>query len=156
MNMATSSFRTAVLLFVFILTATVGCGDGRPKRVPVSGQVLIDGKPLQHGVVRFVSPSDRPSGGLLDKDGHFSLTCYEPGDGAVLGKHQIAVSADERLSESRVHWHAPKKYADYQNSGLTQEIKGPTDSIKIDLTWAGGKPFDEVDDSQEYEPKGKR
>jgi len=118
--------------------------------------VLIDGKPLQHGVVRFVSPNDRPSGGLLDKDGRFTLTCFEPNDGAVRGKHQIAVSADERLSEARVHWHAPKKYADYQKSGLTQEISEPSDSIKIELTWDGGKPFDEVDDSQGYEPKGKK
>jgi hypothetical protein len=38
-------------------------------------------------------------------------------------------------------WHAPKKYFRYKSSGLTEEITGPTDSLVINLTWDGGKPF---------------
>jgi len=28
------------------MAMTAGCGEGRPRRVAVSGQVLIDGKPF--------------------------------------------------------------------------------------------------------------
>ncbi len=31
-----------------------GCGDSHPKRVPVSGRVLIDGKPVETGYIQLV------------------------------------------------------------------------------------------------------
>ena len=41
-----------------MVCSMAGCGDGRPTRVPVSGQVLIDGAPLTHGYVRFTPAGD--------------------------------------------------------------------------------------------------
>jgi hypothetical protein len=125
--------------------AMVGCGDGRVERVPVSGKVLIDGQPLVKGSVRFIAPNTRASGGVIDKDGKFVLSCYENGDGAVLGMHRIEVVANERVSSTQMRWYAPKKYADVNQSGLQQEITGPTDAVVINLKWDGGKPFIEVD-----------
>lgn len=139
---------------VLCLIATlVGCGEGRPHRVPVSGRVTIDGKPLTHGIVRFVPQNDRPSGGVLDSEGRFTLTCFDPGDGAVLGLHRVAVAGDERLNATRVRWHAPPKYASHIQSGLTQEITGPTDSVHIELTWDGGKEFVEIDEIAEADAR---
>jgi hypothetical protein len=135
------------LAVVMGLVIAPGCGDGRPARVPTSGQVLIDGQPLKFGFVRFLPESSRGSGGELDANGRFTLTCFEPGDGATLGVHRIEVSACEGLSATRFKWHAPKKYAAYSTSGLQQEIKGPNDNLVINLTWAGGKPFVEVEES---------
>ncbi len=90
------------------LCTVCGCGDGRPARVPVSGQVLIDGKPLAHGFVRFVPKGARPSGGDLDEDGHFTLTAYDGGDGAVLGNHRVEIAGSERISPTQIRWHAPR------------------------------------------------
>jgi len=59
----------------------------------------------------------------------------------VPGTHRVAISASKILSENKVQWFAPKKYADFRTSGLTYEIKEPTDNVKIELTWNGGKPF---------------
>jgi hypothetical protein len=129
-----------------LLTA-VGCSDGRPARVPVSGKVLIDGQPLQYGYVRFVPEGGRPSKGNLGSDGMFSLYCYEPGDGAVIGTHRVEVSGMQSISEWEMRWHAPKKYADMNTSGITKEVSQPTDSMVIELTWAGGKPFTEIDET---------
>lgn len=124
------------------LLATSGCSDGRPQRVPVAGQVLIDGKPLTHGYVRFTPSDSRASTGALDSEGKFKLTCFEPGDGVVLGTHQVTVMGQEPIGQETIKWHAPKKYADPASSGLTQEIQGPTDSVVINLTWDGQKgPF---------------
>jgi hypothetical protein len=118
-----------------------GCGDERPERVEVSGQVLIDGQPLTVGNVKFIPTGSRPSSGKLDGEGKFTLTCYDGGDGVVPGKHRVQISAMEVISASKVRWLAPPKYADFRTSELEFEINEPTDDLKIELTWDGGKPF---------------
>ena len=138
----------SIAIFAAFVGVNGGCGDGRPDRVPVSGTVLIDGQPLKHGYVRFVPTGARASGGEVDGSGRFSLTCFEPGDGAVLGTHRVEVMTRERLTETKSLWHAPKKYADFKSSGLTQEIDGPSDSVEIHLSWEGGKPFVEIDETE--------
>lgn len=132
-----------ILLFLLCGAQVLGsgCGDGRPKRLAVSGQVLIDGKPLSYGYIRFVPQGARPSGGNLDDDGRFTLSCYSKNDGIIPGVHQVEVDASESLSSTKVKWHAPKKYFRYNTSGLTQKIEESTDSLVIELTWDGGKPF---------------
>jgi hypothetical protein len=133
-----------VLFAALAAVAALGCSDGRPSRVPISGKVLIDGQPLKYGNVRFTPENARMSGGMLDSEGRFSLSCFERDDGAVIGLHRVTVAAGETLSPTKVRWHAPRKYSDLGTSGLTQEIKGPDDNLVINLTWDGGKPFDET------------
>jgi len=127
-----------------MLIATAGCRDSRPERVPVSGQVLIDGKPLGYGFIRLVPEDARPATGELDADGRFTLKTFEDGDGAVLGTHPVMILAAEQISARKQRWHAPKKYSDAKTSGLTATIDGPTDSLLIELSWEGGKPFIET------------
>ena len=140
---ATPRARSLVLLgFVSaMLWSCVGCSDGRPARVTVSGQVLIDGEPLSQGNIKFVPEGARPSAGSITEDGRFTLTCYDGNDGVVPGTHRVQISASEILDESKVKWWAPKKYCDFRKSGLTFKISEPTDDLKIELTWDGGKPF---------------
>jgi len=131
-----ASFVTGLLII-----AVSGCGDGRPNRLAVSGQVLIDGKPLGYGYIRLVPEGARPSGGRLNEEGRFILSCYEENDGVIPGVHRVEVDAAEPISSKKKLWHAPKKYFRYTTSGLTQEITEPTDSLVVNLTWDGGKPF---------------
>lgn len=116
----------------------VGCGDGLPKRVPVSGTVLVDGEPLVYGRVMFVPEGMRPSAAEVDQEGRFTLRCFDGEDGAVLGMHRVQVSASD-LRGPRPIWHAPRKYADFRTSGLTQEITEAADDVVIELTWEGEK-----------------
>jgi hypothetical protein len=51
------------------------------------------------------------------------------------------VTAGEFVSTSKTYWHAPKKYADQNRSGLTQMVSEPMDDLKINLTWEGKQPF---------------
>jgi hypothetical protein len=131
-----SLWSTAALV---VLITLVGC-DGRPKRVPVSGNVLIDGQPLKFGAVVFVPEAGRSSSGPLDANGHFTLTCFTPNDGALLGKHRIQVLGTEHVNAQTARVNAPKKYAAVETSELSEEIKGATDSIVINLTWKGNVP----------------
>ena len=126
-----------------MLVASVGCGDGRPARVPVSGIVTIDGQPLEFGQVVIHAASHRPAIGKIGPDGRFTLSTYELGDGCVPGSHAVSVSGMEILDPRTVRWHAPKKYQDANTSGLALDVSNATDSAQITLTWDGGKPFTE-------------
>src|SRR5436190_22388546 len=84
----------------FLLVIVAGCGDSRPKRVPVSGKVLIDGEPLKFGGVMFVPENGRSSSGTLDANGHFALTCYTDNDGALIGKHKVQVFGQETINNT--------------------------------------------------------
>ena len=126
---------------VALLAPVSGCGDGRPARVPVAGQVLIDGQPLPNAMLAFYPESGRPSHANCDESGKFVLECFGDNDGAQIGKHQVAVTAVEQLSPTQMKWFAPKKYNDPRTSGLEYQIDEPTDDLKIELTWSGGAPY---------------
>ncbi|MBN2579304.1 MAG: hypothetical protein JXB10_09960 [Pirellulales bacterium] len=127
-------------LALVLATGIAGCGDGRPKRVPVSGRVLIDGKPLETGFVQVVPKGNRAASGPLGSGGRFTLTTFSDNDGCVLGKHSVAVLANKSLSPTAIRWIAPKKYMDSATSGIEIEVKGPCDDMEIRLTWKGNDP----------------
>ncbi len=129
------------LLLCVALIPSMGCSDGRPLRVPVSGRVLIDGEPVAHGNIRVFPENDRAASGELDAEGRFELTTYEKADGCVLGTHTVTVNALEPINANEQRWHAPKKYRNIATSGVTLEVTEATDSVEIHLEWNGGKPF---------------
>jgi hypothetical protein len=136
--------RTTAALCAVMLAAAVaatGCNDGRPARVPVSGEVLIDGKPLPGAFVSFYPLTGRPSNGRTDSSGRFVLGCFDDADGAQLGTHQVTIIAVEEINPNTMRWFAPKAYANHQTSGLEYTIDRRTDDLKIELTWNGGQPF---------------
>lgn len=139
-----SDDRSRWLLWAVCVVVASGCGGAdRPERVKVSGQVLIDGQPLEHGFVQVTPAKARPSTGKLGPGGRFRLTTFEPDDGCVPGKHPVAVIGVQSVDGSSQRWHAPKKYSSAETSGLHVEIPQATDSLLINLTWDGGKPFEE-------------
>jgi hypothetical protein len=119
--------------------AIAGCGDGRPQRVPVSGQVRIDGKPLRSGGIRFFPTDGRPSTGTIDSEGRFSLSTFEPNDGCSLGNHRVAVISVDELNSNTRRWNVPKIYTSPDTSNITQTIERTTDSLMIELTWGSTK-----------------
>ena len=124
-----------------ITSITGGCGDGRPERAPISGQVLIDGKPLTCGTICIIPENARMAAGDIGPDGRFTMRCFDENDGAVLGTHPVTVTAFEQIDNATRKWFAPKKYSDAKTSGKTVTVDGANDSLVINLTWEGGKPF---------------
>lgn len=139
------------LITAMAMLAVAGCGDGRPERVPVSGRVTIDGKPLRSGFIRLVPTDARPSVGRIQEDGSFTLTTFTKKDGSVPGTHGVAVVAYDEANPSQIRWLIPKKYSHANTSDLTVDIDGPTDSLEIELTWAGEDPQQAV---EQYEAAG--
>jgi hypothetical protein len=134
-----------------LLMLVAGCSDGRPKRVPVSGRALIDGKPLEIGFIQVVPQTDRPAVGALGPEGRFRLTTFEENDGCVPGRHRLAVIAKKDLGSTAIQWLAPKKYRSPATSGLEIEVRGPRHDVEIHLTWQGSghnKPYIERFESE--------
>ncbi len=136
--------RSAWICASLSVALVAGCGDGRPTRVPVSGKVLIDGKPLETGNIRVFAAANRAASGKIEPDGTFKLSTYELGDGVVPGTHTVAVTGAKLVNPKTMRWLAPKKFADAATSGLTLEVTEPTKEAQINLSWGGGKPFNET------------
>ena len=135
----------ATILCGFLCTTT-GCGDRGAQWSPVTGKVLIDGAELPYGVIRFAPERGRQSMGAIEPDGTFTLGSYNADDGAIVGTHRVAIVAREQIGLRKARWHAPKRYASYQTSGLTVEVTEANEPVTIELTWGNQKgPFVETD-----------
>jgi hypothetical protein len=75
-----------------------GCGGGedRVETVPVTGTLQIDGKPFGPAQVDLRSEDGSlPSAtGKASADGTFSLSTYEPDDGAAIGAYRVTILMD--------------------------------------------------------------
>jgi len=113
-----------------------GCDSG-PKLIPVAGQVKIDGKPLEMGVVMVWVKGYRPAAGAIGKDGRFELMTHSPGDGCVAGEHGVTVMSERSLKGDATQFFIPPRYNDKKQSGLNLIVDQPKDDWMIDLTWKG-------------------
>lgn len=66
-------------------------------------------------------------------------------EGVPAGTYRIEIKGFEQIGKAPpavYKWHAPQKYGDFQTSGLTETISGPTDAVVFKLEWPKGeKPF---------------
>lgn len=123
-----------------------GCGGGNGlTTAPVKGKVLVNGQPLSHGTISFRPEAGSPATGEIRPDGTFTLTTFKPGDGAIVGTHEVLVVATERdagtipppqpgeevvMGKSII----PQKYTSFSTSGLTADVvAGEDNSFTFEL-----------------------
>jgi hypothetical protein len=98
--------RSQLLLAVLLVFGSVpltGCNQG-VRRIPVSGEVTLDGKPLQGGVLLFHPDESKANTARASctgpvKDGRYTLvtsgvTRAETGSGAPLGWYKVTLIND--------------------------------------------------------------
>lgn len=141
------------LLLISILFS--GCGpsitDNRPARAKVEGHVTIDGQTVEGAMVRLYAqePGQPGAVGKTDDSGHFLLTTFTPGDGALPGQYMVTVSksiAHKRVSSAqamsmlergqevpppRMEELLPKRYKDAEKSGLTFTVQADQENKLI-------------------------
>jgi hypothetical protein len=142
--------RLSVVIWILLLA---GCGGpSRPETVPISGRVTYGGQPVVSGqIVFYPEPigSGRQAIGAIGPDGRYTLTTFDSGDGAVLGRHRVTIksvrvsagppSAQEAAEQMRqgrdlgVEWLVPKKYSRPNTTPLTAEVKRGKNTIDFDL-----------------------
>lgn len=127
-----------------VCLALAGCGKSVPFDVaPVSGKVTYaDGSPIQATQVRIsLMPQDVPPSGkaypapaecVLEADGSFSeLTTYQPGDGAIVGRHKVTVVAlDEHESPLQA---VPAKYRDPAKTPLEVKVETSGNDFQLQV-----------------------
>ncbi len=135
-----------------LVVLAAGCSD-RPSLGKVKGTVTLDGTPLPYGTVTFELAGHRPATGKIVDGTITEVTTYDPGDGAPVGSHRVAVTANAEpgpavaanpgdgkapagnyMSGKSL---IPAAYNDPSTSGLTAEIKGGENVVEIKLSSAG-------------------
>lgn len=134
---------------VLCALALGGCGAGDDK-IPISGTVFCDGKPLDGASVAFIGNNGGAySSAVCDGKGEFKMR-------AAAGKNKVAVSkgnpaavpppdpnADQTMPTGEVAAQmmkaAPKplvaeKFTDPEKSGIVIEVSGGMSSIDINVT----------------------
>ncbi len=139
-----SQFSCAILLGV-----ATGCGEGQLATAPARGEIRIDGKPLANAYVVFTPEKGPCATAHSDDDGGFVLSTYRDGDGAVVGKHYVTVSARESTNEPARGAPGltqpgrsliPVRYNNSATSGLTYNVTaGNENRFTIVLTSAVDK-----------------
>lgn len=126
--------------------ALAGCGaSDRLETASVRGTVTLDGRPYTQpggSVLFFPEGMGKTATGTIASDGTFELSTYEIGDGAVVGKHRVAVMPPAPVTDEATEGQAittarspiPKKYTSPEQSGLSFDVRqGRVNEFSIDL-----------------------
>ena len=127
---------TVTLLATCLVPGLAGCerGDRLPTYKATGSVSFPDGKPLAGGTIVFESVDDPVTArSVIELDGTFTLSTYGNGDGAVAGKHRVAISPAMNMAVDRDEVRAPRiihpRYKDIDESGLEFEVNadGPNE-----------------------------
>jgi hypothetical protein len=141
---ARSSPRLLGLLLAWFVVSVLGCGPSGPTLVPVSGRVMLDGRPVADAAVGLIPIEGGPmASGVTNADGVFGLsTGNKPG--AVPGKHAVTVTKVEEIGYNkdgsvgprglRSVWHVPQKYSRRETSGLTATVSTDGKDLPLELS----------------------
>lgn len=129
---------------LFLLTLASGCGSGR---YPVTGRVCYeDGTPVEAGTVIGEATVDGKLVGVqgnIERDGAFSWGADRAGDGALPGNYRVLVMpvalGDGELAEGKLPA-VDGKFAKYETSGITFEVKAGKNELSITVTRPKPKP----------------
>ena len=131
------------LLLGALALVVAGCSGGL-ERIPVSGTITLDGKPVEGAAVVF-SPvgGGPPASGTTNAQGEFDLkTANQPG--AVPGEHYVTVTKQTMHGITpdgmpgpggiRVEWHVPERYSKSKTSGLKATVSSDQRELTFPLT----------------------
>jgi len=103
--------------------------------------VTYHDQPVEGAQVMFMPTQGRPATGKTNADGHFTLSTFGTGDGAILGHHAVTIAKRVPLSDQPYapeRSEVPERYASTAKSGLTADVKdGAANDFPFDLTDAG-------------------
>ena len=157
----TPRLASRMLVATITLVLCAGCGSGQPETAPVEGTVRLSGEPVTSGRVTFYPEQGRPATGHIGADGTYTLTTFDEGDGALLGKHRVTIRSthvdvqsvdmpksiedevarggrgETRMMTTRtLQWLVPEPYSRRKSSPLTAEVTMKPNRLDFDLSEA--------------------
>ena len=115
----------SALVAIALVVGFSGCRDGL-RLVHVTGVVSIDGQPLAGARVLFRPEHGRPSSGVTDADGRYTLQYKAGKSGAMRGKHSVSITtvadaSDDAAGTSREI--VPARYNEMTSLTATVDVK---------------------------------
>jgi hypothetical protein len=141
-SMARAPLRVAVkrVAYTFgLISCCVLIGCGTAKTNPVAGKIVFkDGSDISALAgyrVDFQAVDQEVSGsGEVLPDGTFTISTYGNQDGAVPGKHKVAITPPPPLPDVVPPKPIlPSKYASFETSGLEREIKPGPNEVTLEV-----------------------
>jgi hypothetical protein len=140
--------RSVCLLLALFLA---GCGSSS-RTSPVTGVVLLDGKPLAGASIQFVPQGKgRDATGETDQNGQFVMSTFQPRDGMLAGEYKVVIAPPTGAADTTQHATAedamaaaskakpaaksafPEKYKRADQTPLTQTVP-VQGSLKFELS----------------------
>lgn len=121
---------------ICLTVCAIGCA-AKSDRVdvrPVTGKVLVKGKPAEGVTMAFYAEAPGPDGkkmpvplGTSDANGEYRLTSYDPGDGAPAGSYKVAATWSEKPPANFTGVFEPKdrlqgRFANPEKSTLKAQV----------------------------------
>jgi hypothetical protein len=140
MGFSGASCRTA---FIVVMTiGFVGCsGSDRPKTIPITGRVTVNGQPPgEKGRLHFAPTqaaegySKRPAGGAFGVDGVYRVMSWKPDDGLVPGHYRVSFKPGNPNTTKII-----QKYQDAGTSGLELDVSPDESSIVYNIELKSGE-----------------
>lgn len=120
---------TAAALFAL---SVAGCGSSDSELAPVTGRVLLNGRPLAAVVVEFQPEGGSPAIGVTDDEGAFQLQYSKHQWGAPIGQHVVKIDYDVDGKHARKA--LPPLPSIYNSqSTLKREVVDGENSFEFDL-----------------------
>lgn len=134
-------------LLAGMLTAWAGsAGCGSRETYPVRGVVVFADTRQPAGeladyIVTFDS-LERHVGGSspIDAQGRFVISTLRPEDGAILGRHRVAITPPANFDATPARWLIDERYGDFGTSGLEVEVRPETNQLTITVDRHRGAP----------------
>lgn len=142
---------------VALCVLLAGCGSGA-KLGRVTGTVSVDGKPVTQGTIMFIPADGKAAVGSIGPDGHYTLTTFDDGDGALVGEHRVTILAttvgasslapatfedeialstgkggNRILIPGKVTWIVPERFSHPATTDLTATVNAGRQSIDFNL-----------------------
>ncbi|HXG11472.1 MAG TPA: hypothetical protein VNK04_17085 [Gemmataceae bacterium] len=134
--------RSLAVMIAVSLLGLAGCGG--PKLYPVKGKVVWENgaaaRELAGGSVVCESEDGKVAArGEILADGSFELSTYKPGDGALRGKHRVAI-AEYSPREPTPPPISDPMFSKVETSGLEINVEPTTNEVILKIRKASARP----------------
>jgi hypothetical protein len=136
MSLASSDLNYWTLCFWLLLLGLLlnGCRRSGPELAPVSGRVMLAGKPLEKADVVFQPDNGKPpASGRTDAEGRYELAYKRGVMGGPVGQNTVRIHVSRELVRN-----PPKIAAKFNTqSELRREVKAGENEFDFDVTIEG-------------------
>jgi len=125
MELSRAVYRCIALLSMAFVLGFVGCG---PSRTTVSGEVTLDGQPLDNGSITFIPlEGDTPSAGIAITAGEYHVELAP-------GKKRVEISATKVVGKRQVYEGDPNSPVVEDVREIIPPVYNAQSTLAVDIT----------------------